>query len=167
MTLAEMWSRRLLIVSIYGLGQVAPTRANNCLDTFPAGTQRASQLGGFLFLSVFLSLARTSEQKWKYHAGASKFWQILWLDLLWQSILVNMVIPLASTYELGATPKSAVWCHLINGQLESGLFSVFCSAFVPSWTNPKGNWSLAAPPVLNSGIWKAGSRDKDYSDGWF
>ena len=52
--LAEMWSRRLLIVSIYGLGQVAPTRANNCLDTFPAGTQRASQLGGVFFLQFFV-----------------------------------------------------------------------------------------------------------------
>ena len=64
MTLAEMWSRRLLIVSIYGLGQVAPTRANNCLDTFPAGTQRARQLGGvfvfqfFVFYTPLLGLSK-------------------------------------------------------------------------------------------------------------
>ena len=50
----------------------------------------------------------------------------------------------------GATPLSAVWCHRISGQLESGLLSVFCSALVPSWTNPKGNWLLVAPPVLEN-----------------
>ena len=55
---------------------------------------------------------------------------------------------LIGTYMFGATPWSAVWCHRINGQLESGLLSVFCSALVPSWTKPKGNWLLVAPPVL-------------------
>ena len=53
MTLAEMWSRRLLIVSIYGLGQVAPTRANNCLDTFPAVLNEQASLEEF-FYSVFV-----------------------------------------------------------------------------------------------------------------
>ena len=60
----------------------------------------------------------------------------------------DLTITSCGTHMLGATPWSAVWCHRINGQLESGLLSVFCSALVPSWTNPKGNWSLVAPSVL-------------------
>ena len=60
----------------------------------------------------------------------------------------DSTITFYGTYMFGATPWSAVWCHRISGQLESGLLSVFCSALVPSWTNPKGNWLLVAPPVL-------------------
>ena len=80
---SEMWSRRLLIVSIYGLGQVAPTRANNCLDTFPAVLNEQASLEEYFFFSFCLCYAppwnfqrTTSEQKWKYCAGALNTWQI-------------------------------------------------------------------------------------------